>query len=97
MMEIKVVAGDIAQIEADAIVVNLFEGVTQPGGATGAVDKALDGAITSLISRGEIKGKFEEVGIVHTFGRLPAGIVAIVGLGKRDDFDIDSSAAHCAS
>jgi leucyl aminopeptidase len=88
-MEIKVVAGDVAQIEADAIVVNLFEGVTQLGGATGAVDKALDGAITSLMGRGEIKGKFEEISIVHTFGRLSAGIVAIVGLGKRDDFDID--------
>ena len=88
-MEIKVVAGDVAQIEADAIVVNLFEGVKQPGGASGSVDKALDGAITSLIGRGEIKGKFEEVSIVHTFGRLPAGIVAIVGLGKRDDLDVD--------
>ncbi len=88
-MEIKVVVGDIAQIEADAIVVNLFEGVEQPGGATAAVDKALDGAISSLISRGEIKGKLGEVSIIHTFGKLPAGIVAIAGLGKRQDFSID--------
>ena len=88
-MEIKVVTGDIARIEADAIIVNLFEGVDQPGGATAAVDKALDGAIRSLVSRGEIKGKFGEVNIVHTFGRLPAGIVAIAGLGRREDFNLD--------
>lgn len=88
-MDIKLVVGDIAQIEADAIVVNLFEGVEQPGGATAAVDKALDGAISSLIKRGEIKGKFGEVGIVHTFGKVPAGIVAIAGLGKRQDFTVD--------
>jgi len=88
-MEIKVIVGDIAQIEADAIVVNLFEGVEQPGGATAAVDKASDGAISSLISRGEIKGKFGEVNIIHTFGKLPAGIVAIAGLGKRQDFNVD--------
>ncbi len=88
-MEIKVIVGDIAQIEADAIVVNLFEGVEQPGGATAAVDKALDGAISSLISRGEIKGKFGEVNIVHAFGKLPARIVAIAGLGKRQDFNAD--------
>ena len=91
-MEIKVIVGDIAQIEADAIVVNLFEGVEQPGGATSAVDKALDGAISSLISRGEIKGKFGEVNIVHTFGKprqVGAGIVAIAGLGKRQDFNVD--------
>jgi leucyl aminopeptidase len=88
-MELKVVAGDIAQTEADAIVVYLFEGVAQPGGATGAVDKVLDGCIASLISRGEIKGKFEEISIVHTFGRLPARRVAIVGLGNRGDFGVD--------
>jgi leucyl aminopeptidase len=88
-LEIKVIVGDIAQIEADAIVVNLFEGVEQPGGATAAVDKALDGAISSLISRGEIKGKLGEVSIVHTFGKLPARIVAVAGLGKRQDFNVD--------
>ena len=88
-MEINVIAGDIAQIEADAIVVNLFEGVEQPGGATADVDKALDGAISSLIGRGEIKGKFGEVSIIHTFGKLPAGMVVVAGLGKRQDFNVN--------
>jgi leucyl aminopeptidase len=89
IVETRVVAGDIAQIEADAVVVNLFEGAEQPSGATAAVDKVLDGAISSLIIRGEINGKFEEASVLHTFGKLPARIVAIVGLGKRDDFDVD--------
>jgi len=88
-LEIKIIVGDIAQIEADAIVVNLFEGMEQPGGATAAVDEVLEGVLSSLISRGEIKGKFGEVSIVHTFGKLPAGIVAIAGLGKRQDFNVD--------
>ena len=88
-MEIKVITGDIAQIEADAIVVSLFEGVEQPGGATAAVDKALDGVISSLISRREIKGKFGEVSIVHTFGKLPGRMVAVAGLGKSQDLNAD--------
>ena len=88
-MDIKVIVGDIAQIEADAIVVNIFEGVEKPGGATAAVDRALDGAISSLISHGEIKGRFGEVSIVHTFGKLPARIVAVAGLGRREDFNAD--------
>jgi len=88
-MEIKLILGDIARIEADAIVVNILEGVEKPGGATAAVDRALDGAISSLISRGEIRGKFGEVSIVHTFGKLPARIVAVAGLGKREDFNAD--------
>ncbi len=88
-MEIKVITGDIAQIEADAIVVSVFEGVEQLGGATAAVDRALDGAISSLISRREIKGKFGEVSIVHTFGKLPGRMVAVAGLGKAEDLNAD--------
>ena len=88
-MEIKVEVGDIAKIEADAIIVNIFEGVEEPGGATAVADRALEGAIGSLVSRGVIKGKFGEVNIVHTFGKLPARMVAIVGLGRREDFNLD--------
>jgi len=88
-MEIKVIAGDIVQAQADAIVVNLFEGVEKPGGATAAVDAALGGAISSLIAQGELKGKLAEVGIVHTLGKLPARIVAVAGLGKRENFNMD--------
>jgi leucyl aminopeptidase len=88
-LKIKAIVGDITQIEADAIVINLFEGVERPSGTTAAVDKVLDGAISSFISRGEIKGKFGEVNIVHTFGKLPAKIVAIAGLGKQKDFNAE--------
>ena len=88
-MEIKVETNSIADVEAGAIVVNLFEGVAQPGGATGAVDKALDGAITALIADGEITGKLAETTIIHTLGRMPAARVVVVGLGKSKDFDLD--------
>ena len=54
-MEVRVITGDITQQRADAIVVNLFEGVKSPGGAAGDVDRALDGAITKLIEEGENK------------------------------------------
>jgi len=88
-LEIKVISGDITEIQADAIIVNLFEGVEQPGGATGAVDEALDGAIAYLIKKGEIKGKFREISIIHTLGKLKTDKVAIAGLGKREDFTVD--------
>lgn len=88
-MEIKVIAGDITGVQADAVIVNLFEGVEYPGGATGAVDKAMDGAIAELIRQGEIKGKLNQVGIVHTKGKIPVRIVAIAGLGKQSEFTLD--------
>ena len=74
---VNVVAGDVTNFTTPALVVNLFEGVTHPGGATGAVDRALDGAITALIADGEIKGKSGELTLVHTLGRLPASRVVV--------------------
>ncbi|MBI2913176.1 MAG: hypothetical protein HYY03_04585, partial [Chloroflexi bacterium] len=89
-MEIKVEAGDIAQHPAKAIIVNLFEGVRSPGGATGAVDKALGGGISQLIAEGEIKGKKDELTIIHTLDRLPSPRVLIAGLGKPADFSLNT-------
>jgi len=88
-LKIKVIVGDIQGIEADALVVNLFEGVERPGGATGAVDEALGGAIVKLIEQGEIKGKLNEVSIIHSLGKVPARIVAVAGLGKQSEFTLD--------
>jgi leucyl aminopeptidase len=88
-VEIKVESGDITRHPAKAIIVNLFEGVTSPGGATGAVDKALDGGISGLISEGEIKGKLNEVTLIHTLGRIPSPRVIVAGLGKQDSFDLN--------
>ena len=88
-MKITVESNSIADVEARAIVVNLFEGVRNPGGATGAVDRALDGAITALIADGEIKGKLAETTVIHTLGNMPAARVVVAGLGKSQDFDID--------
>ncbi len=88
-MEIKVQTGSITEIEADAVIVSLFEGVQVPGGATGAVDVALGGAISKLIEQGEIKGKANELAVVHSLGKLPARIVAVAGMGKKTDFTFD--------
>ncbi|MGD0205363.1 MAG: M17 family peptidase N-terminal domain-containing protein, partial [Dehalococcoidia bacterium] len=89
IMEIKVEVGDISQHPARAIVLNLFEGVKRPGGATGAVDKALGGAISQLIEEGEVKGKLNELTLIHTLGRLPSPRVLVVGLGKQQEFKLD--------
>ena len=35
MIRVAAVLGDITTVDADAIVVNLFEGVQSPGGGTG--------------------------------------------------------------
>lgn len=87
---------NITAVTADLIVVNLFEGVTQPGGATGAVDKALGGRITELIALGDCTGKLGATTLIHTFGALPAPRVLVVGLGDRQKFDLQAARVAAA-
>ena len=89
MVTVHAESGDLAAVQADAVVVNLFEGVTSPGGGTGALDRALGGQISALIDDGAIKGKNGELTTLFTFGRIPAKRVVIAGLGKQKDFDVD--------
>ncbi|GBD24300.1 Cytosol aminopeptidase [bacterium HR29] len=89
-MEIRVEAGDITRAAADAVVVNLFEGVKTPGGGTGAVDRALGGAISETIRLGDLTGKANEFVLLYTHGRIPAPRVVVAGLGKSSEFTIDS-------
>jgi len=88
-VKINVESGDITRSAAKAVIVNLFQGVTSPGGATGAVDKALDGGIGALIAEGEIKGKRGEAVLIHSLGKLPSPRVIVAGLGKQDEFSVD--------
>lgn len=92
-----VAEGDIARTAADTIIVNLFEGVTHPGGATGAVDVALTGAISELIAAGELTGKLGEVAQLHSHGRIPARLVLVTGLGPTNTFDLETVRRASAS
>ena len=88
-MKIAVEITDITKTETPALIVNLFKGVPRPGGATGAVDRALDGAISQLIEDGEITGKQGEMTLVHTMGRIGPSRVVVAGLGAQPDFDAE--------
>jgi leucyl aminopeptidase len=88
-MQINVRAGDITKADAGCVVVNLFEGITSPGGGTGAVDNALGGMISEVIASGDVRGKWGELTLLHTFGKIPAPRVLVAGLGKKEDFCID--------
>jgi len=88
-MEIRVIVGDIATIKADAIIVNHFTGTRQLSGDTAVVDRALDGDISKLIKQGDIKGKLNELTLLHSLGKLPADRIAITGLGKKQELTIN--------
>ncbi|MGQ9464660.1 MAG: leucyl aminopeptidase [bacterium] len=88
-MNIKILNQSAVDFSGDFLIINLFEGVKMPGGATGAIDKAMDGAITSMIKNGEITGKLGETVVFPTLGRIKVNKILIVGLGKQEKFGME--------
>jgi leucyl aminopeptidase len=88
-MKIDLVAGDIVRHKADMIVVNLFEGVKTPGGATGAVDAAIGGSIAAAIRDGDFRGKWGETLLLRPGRGVAARRVLVLGLGKKEKFTPD--------
>jgi len=89
-MEIKTQIGAIQEVAAELIVINLFEGVTAPTGATAVVDRALNGAIRELVEAGDFTGKAEQSALLYTHGAIPAKRVLLIGLGDRAKFNLDT-------
>jgi O-acetyl-ADP-ribose deacetylase (regulator of RNase III) len=57
IMDIAVEQGDITKVQTDAICLGIFEGVQRPGGAAGAVDRALDGAISEVLADRDFRAR----------------------------------------
>jgi leucyl aminopeptidase len=98
MLELRVQQATVTEIDTPLLVVNLFEGVTQPGGAAGAVDAALNGQIRQLIADGEISGEAATVTVIHNPRQeaLKARRVAVVGLGKQAEFEAENARVAAA-
>ncbi|MEA3493078.1 MAG: leucyl aminopeptidase [Candidatus Margulisiibacteriota bacterium] len=96
-MKVSVQNISLTKFKCDLLVVNIFEKVKKPGGATGVIDDSMENHITKLISSGEIEGKLGEKTLIHTFEGLPACRVVVIGLGKREDFGLDKARVASAA
>lgn len=84
-MIVKIENKSILDVDSDVIIVNLFEGVKNPKGVTGVVDKAYNGIISDYVIKKEnFEGKYGEV------YKLPivenGKKIYIAGLGKQEEF-----------
>ncbi|HTP66902.1 MAG TPA: leucyl aminopeptidase [Geobacteraceae bacterium] len=71
-----------------ALIVGCFE-TAADSAHFAEMDEALAGIPGELYRLGEFSGKQNTVKLLHTFGRIPADRVLLVGLGKRRDADLD--------
>lgn len=85
-MRFGVQQGSLTEAACDALIVNLLAGVKMPGGGTGAVDRALGGAISEMIADEEFEGRLGDVAVIPACGAIPAKRVLLVGLGDSAGF-----------
>ncbi len=86
-VELSVEKGLLEETPANVLVLNLYEGVKIPSGATGAIDIALDGLISKyVIAKEGFEGKFGSMYVLQTYGKIGAEKILLVGMGKVKDF-----------
>lgn len=82
--------GSLIDIGADLVIVNLFEGVKTPSGATGAVDHCLEGLISDfVIGKEGFEAKFGQMYLLPVANIEAFSKILIVGLGKFEDFSLN--------
>lgn len=84
MATVQVLEADQLTAAADASVGLVFEDQTFDT-TISSLDKALNGAISDLHQRGEIKGKLHELTVINTLGQLPFRWLMLLGAGKRSE------------
>ena len=86
-LELNVEKGLLEETPANVLVLNLYEGVKIPSGATGSIDIALNGLITKFVIGQEgFDGKFGSMYTLQTYGKIGAEKILLVGMGKAKDF-----------
>ena len=90
-MNINVKVGDFRTEEVDAIAFGVFEESESPSGMLGAIDDAMGGEIRDLLDLGDFKGEAKQTTVLYTKGAIAAPRLALVGLGKAEDFNLEAA------
>ncbi|MPZ70462.1 MAG: leucyl aminopeptidase [Actinobacteria bacterium] len=83
---------DPLELSCDALVVGAFEGSDGPQLSTVgvALDERLGGALSEALLAEGFKAKRGTSSLIATLGRVPAGTIAVAGLGAKDAVDPSS-------
>jgi len=88
-MEVRAEFKKFYDVEADALVVTIYEGEKAEEGALRELDERSGGLLQELIGSDEMRGKQGDTVYVHKPGNIRASRLLLVGGGKREDFSVD--------
>src|ERR1041385_7480974 len=89
-MEVRAEFGKFYDVEADALVVTIYEGEKADEGALKEIDERTNGVVTEMLGSDEMRGKQGDMVYVYRPGSLRARRLLLVGAGKREEFSCDT-------
>ena len=88
-MKITLQRGRLETFTSEAVVAFHFEDDEKLQRDTEAMDRASGGLISEIIQCGDFKGELYQPSLIYTKGTIPAKRILLMGLGKRNDFNVD--------
>jgi len=95
-VNILVKKGVLADTKSEAVILTLFEDSKKLTGAALEIDKKSGGLISDLIASRDFEGKPSQISVIYTRGTLPAKRIALLGLGKQSEFNLEKLRAAFA-
>jgi leucyl aminopeptidase len=89
-MEVKADSAKFYDVEADALVVTIYEGETANEGALKELDERTGGLISEMLGTDEMRGKQRDMVYVYRPGNIRARRLLLVGAGKREEYSLDT-------
>lgn len=87
-MKLTTTTEPLEDLRAEMLLVTIFEGEKELKGRLAWLDRILAGQITKLLQTNEVQGKYKEFALLHAHG-IGSDRILIMGLGKREDFNLD--------
>ncbi len=89
-MEVRADQSKFYDVEADALVVMIYEGDTADEGALKELDERTNGIISEMLGTDEMRGKQGDMLFLYRPGNLRAKRLLLIGAGKRDDVTFET-------
>jgi len=88
-VKILVKKGNLAEAESQAIILTFFEDQKKLAGAALQIDQKSGGLISELIKNRDFEAKQSQVSVIYARDLLPAKRIALLGLGKSGEADLE--------
>ena len=89
-MEVRSDSGNFYDVDADALVVMIYQGEKADEGTLKELDERSNGMLSELLAGDEMRGKQGDMVYVYRPGDIRARRLLLVGAGKREDFSFDT-------